>query len=1056
MSNLYRSPLRVYLALVVLSLIGIVSAVQLPISLFPNSSKPKISLCVGTNLAPETFLRNYGETIENQLKAIRRGPMAVEKVSARYRPKRSCFETEFNWGGDPDEALREMRNVAANIRGFLPEESRDQINVYGRGNSGGFLALSFYSEQRSLTELFAILEPVIVPKLSSVHDAQDPQLYNPQKNQVLVELRPEALASFELLPAQIARAIEQALESYGGGSLTQASGNLVLDFPRSVHSLDDLKQLQIPTGSGRSVSLGDLAHIDLSVPLDSTQVFKTSGTSSLILVASPKPGGNVKSMAEEIKAIVETSLKTLPKDIQYRIIVDPSEFIRSAVGNVGKEVAIAAGLAVFVLFLFVGNIKNVATAAIEIPLSLVLAFILMRMSNMNLNLISLGGLALSAGMNVDASVVVMENIFRHFEERRGETLSYEERFQLIAKAVKEVQFSVIASTIASLVVFLPLAFTSDLTYAILGDLAKAVVFSHGFSAIVALILVPTIRLHLMKDGMAHEKPSILEGPLQKLETAYANALGRYLTMPVVRRSVAAAIVALLIVLVTIVAPRLPREIIGKPDTDWIDVNLNTSGNTMIRQMEAQTDLVEQDLVQALGDRVLYTFTEVYRADSATVMLRLRNKKEMEKTLAELSEKFSNTPDITYEFEPWNPAELPLPEPPDYLVSVRGTNLESMAETTRDLVTQFQEQKIFARVSSDPFLGKEESLRLRPRMDQWMLLSAENRGFSVSGLADLTRTATAGQRVAEFDLKGEKMGIFMRFPENYASTPEELGALPIGVGSRILPLKALASISLEPSSPPILRENGREAFLVKANANPGDKAGLKESIAKANEFIKNWSKRPANLQAEASAQPSSNALAAATTAKAAPILQIEDSQMELNSALRQLVIAVSLSVALIFLTMVFQFGSIMNSLLVLVAVPLGFIGVLISLFVFQSTLSLNSMLGVILLNGLAVANSIILVDFLQRKVKEGMAPHLAAVEVARVRLRPILMTSLTTGLGMLPIALGFGEGGKILQPLGIAVAGGLGFSMVTTLFLVPSLQVSWLEWRAKRGVEVHHA
>jgi outer membrane protein TolC len=179
------------------------------------------------------------------------------------------------------------------------------------------------------------------------------------------------------------------------------------------------------------------------------------------------------------------------------------------------------------------------------------------------------------------------------------------------------------------------------------------------------------------------------------------------------------------------------------------------------------------------------------------------------------------------------------------------------------------------------------------------------------------------------------------------------------------------------------------------------------------------------------------------------VQIEDPKVELNDALKQLAIAVSLSIALIFLTMVFQFGSIMNSLLVLVAVPLGFIGVLTSLFIFQSSLSLNSLLGVILLNGLAVANSIILVDFLQRKVREGVPPRLAAVEVARVRLRPILMTSLTTGLGMLPIAIGFGEGGKILQPLGIAVAGGLSFSMVTTLFIVPALQVSWLEWSMAR-------
>jgi hydrophobic/amphiphilic exporter-1 (mainly G- bacteria), HAE1 family len=173
---------------------------------------------------------------------------------------------------------------------------------------------------------------------------------------------------------------------------------------------------------------------------------------------------------------------------------------------------------------------------------------------------------------------------------------------------------------------------------------------------------------------------------------------------------------------------------------------------------------------------------------------------------------------------------------------------------------------------------------------------------------------------------------------------------------------------------------------------------------------------------------------------------------MNDALRQLGIAVALSVFLIFITMVLQFGDVMNSLLVLVSIPLGFIGALLSLFIFQSTLSLNSVLGVILLNGIAVANSIILVDFLKRLVDAGVKPERAALEAAKKRMRPILMTSLTTGLGMLPIALGLGDGGRILQPLGIAVIGGLGFSTFMTLFIVPALQASYLQWQHRRDEE----
>jgi HAE1 family hydrophobic/amphiphilic exporter-1 len=217
---------------------------------------------------------------------------------------------------------------------------------------------------------------------------------------------------------------------------------------------------------------------------------------------------------------VETSF---PKDIQYKVLVDPSEFIRSAVDNVFHEVFIAAALAVLVLFLFVGDLKNTATAAIEIPISMVMAFILMRMAGMNINLISLGGLALSAGMNVDASVVVMENILRYFEEKKDAfSLSWKEKVELVSKAVEEVFMPVVGSTIASLVVFIPLAFTSELTNAILGDLAKAVVFSHGLSAFVAIILVPTIRLQILSSRKTaiKEKHGPLEKPLRKLSKSF--------------------------------------------------------------------------------------------------------------------------------------------------------------------------------------------------------------------------------------------------------------------------------------------------------------------------------------------------------------------------------------------------------------------------------------------------------------------------------------------------------------------------------------------------------
>ena len=1067
MSGLYRSPLRVYLLLAILSLVGIFSASRLPVSLFPNSAKPDIRLCFGLTLAPSTFLRSYGKQIEEQLRTIQRGNLRVEKVTGDYQPTRACYEVEFAWGGDPEEALREVEVMANGFQGRLPKDSRDRMQVYQNNQNGGFFALSFYSPERSLNDVYNLLNPILIPRLSRVSEARDVYLNNPQQHQLLIELKPETMAAVGLLPSQVSMAILNVLASYSGGSFQTQGNSLRIEFPRAVNSIEDFRTLQIPTGRNKTVSLGDIARLDLTVPQSRLRIFKTSGTASVILFVSPKPGGNIKAMADDSKNAVDEVLSTLPKDIQYKEIVNPSEFIKSAVQNVGREVAIAAGLAVFILFLFVGNLKNVATAAIEIPLSIVLAFIMMRFFGMNLNLISLGGLALSAGMNVDASVVVMENIFRHFEEHHGKTLDFETRLEIVVASVKEVQFSVIASTIASLVVFIPLAFTSDLSYAILGDLAKAVVFSHGFSAVVALILVPTIRLQLMKNGMTHDKPSLFERPLQKLEHLYGRGLEIFLDRAFIRWISYGVLTLMLVVLSVFVVPRLPREVVGKPDTEWLILNVFTSGNSVIRQMETTAGQVENDLLTKFGDQIDYTFTQIYDSNASKIMMRMKDRRRANELWKKVEATFINTPLTSYYVDSWNPAEMQIPDPPDFEISIHGPRTETMAETARDISDELRDRKIFPRVNVNPIASVEESLLVRPHVQLLPQLAQQGVSLSVADLADLTRTATEGSRIDEVDLNSEVMDMYMSFPPGYVNSTAELGALPIGVGSRIIPLKAVASITREEVRPEIVRENGQELFYIRGRMGKGEEAGAQKAVREATQLVENWDalvkSRKAKIEADmakadhaagkskaaTSASQSAAASADAQVRKDAPSIHVEDSKKELTDAIRQLLFAVSLSIGLIFIVMVLQFGSLMNSLLVLVSVPLGFIGVILSLYIFRSTLSLNSLLGVILLNGVAVANSIILVDFLQKKVREGVAARIAAVEVARVRLRPILMTSMTTGLGMLPIALGLGEGGKILQPLGIAVAGGLAFSMTTTLFVVPALQVGWIEFQQRR-------
>lgn len=999
--------------------------------MFPNSSKPEVVVEVPySNLTPDEFSKVYGTLIENRLRSLGDSSLPIEIIETQYRRDKVHFAVTFGWGVDQKRALKEVQTSIYGLSGQFPKEMRDNMQVNSWSESTGFLAVSFYSETRSLDELYELLEPTITPKLAQVPNTDQSGLFNPTQKEVSIELRPEAMAALQILPKDIAKAVENATSAQNGGALVVNTNNLRIQMPRAALKLDDLRRIPVVSPSGRAVHLQDVANVEMKISALNARSFKTSGSPSLILFATPSAGGNIKEMAESILKVIEELRPGWPADVQTKVLVDPSEFIRNSINNVFHEVILAAFLAVAILFLFVGSLKNVATAAIEIPLSIILAFILMRITGININLISLGGLALSAGMNVDASVVVMENIFRHFEHHKGE-LNYEQRLKIVCQAVSEVWLPVIASTIASVVVFLPLAFTSDLSYAILGDLAKTVVFSHSFSAVVALILVPTIRMQLMSSDGGKTPHSPIEKQLQKLEQLYVSALGLFLRKGKLQWLTYGGLTVTLAVLVGLVLPRLPREIIGMPDTDWMYIELSTQGNTLPRQMEEQAIEIEAAFLKKFGGDISYTFTQINGANRASIMARLKDKGSMNQAWKQYQEYFQNTPFMQFFVMPWNPSELPIPNPPHFQASILGGDARSRLELAHELDEVLQSKKLFSRVSQRPAYDKSDELVIKPHNDQWTPLITGGVNITQGDLADVSRIATQGRQIGQWVLNDRIYNLVLHYPEGTVKTLEDLAAFPIGIKSKIIPLKALAEIKVQAGDPLRYRKSQQDVVLLEAKQDKSEEHKGDSATREATAVLKEWVAKNKQRMGNMS-------------------LQFEDAQYELNGALRQLAIAVALSVLLIFVTMVVQLGDIGSSLLVLISVPLGFIGVLFSLFVFQSTLSLNSALGVILLNGISVANSIILVDFFNKLIASGKDIYEAALEAAHTRLRPILMTSLCTTIGMLPIALGLGEGGRVLQPLGIAVSGGLWISMLFTLFVVPALQVHYWQWRRGRA------
>ena len=589
----------------------------------------------------------------------------------------------------------------------------------------------FFSEERSLDEVYDIIEPVLAPELAKVEDAKNPSIWNPNDKEVLVSLNHNKMAQFGIIPRQVFRAIEGKRYSYTGSPITIGSKDLPVKVKGFINDIDDLKKVIVNKQNKQQVYLSEIAKISFGPKTDVVRSFKTNGSPSLILFSSPKGDGNIKKMSEDIIKIVEQKKSLFPKDIQYRVLVDPSEFIRASINNVFKEVFIAAFLAVLILFAFIGSFRNVITAAIEIPLSMVLAFFMMKISGMNLNLISLGGLALASGMNVDASVVVLENIFRHQEiwlKKFGRKPNMVEASHIIVTAVGEVAIPVIVSMITTLVVFIPLVFTTDLTSAILGDLAKAVIFSHGFSAFIAIVLVPTIRMMMInRFGLIRNKP-LVDPVLNPFEKKYLNSLENILASRTKKLFVLLTPIIVLIILSIGVLPNLPKKIIGKPDSDWMIVGVSSSLSKSGKQMESIVAETENKALQEFGGYIKYTFTQVHNKRSGNVMLRMHNKKQMEEFWKKLEKTFENSPLVHYWVAPWNPAQMPIPNPADFLLEIRGKNYDEVKVSADKAQYFIKETQLFSRTQVNINTSMVDSITFEPYKTIWRNLERNGIDF----------------------------------------------------------------------------------------------------------------------------------------------------------------------------------------------------------------------------------------------------------------------------------------------------------------------------------------
>jgi multidrug efflux pump subunit AcrB len=1072
-------PVTVTMITVALLLFGLVALTRMPVELLPELGYPSITVqTTYPDAAPAEVEELVTRPIEELVGAVP-GLVAVESTS---REGLSEVVLDFAWGTRIDDAMADVREKLDRVR--LPTESERPIVLRYDPSQEPILRLALVVEAADGVTNFKAMRDLADEKVKQVLEKLDGvaavQMHGGDEEEVVVELDPDRLAALGIDASEVVAAIGADNINRPGGGLTDDGNRYLI---RTVHEAKTPEQLgeiiirEGTEGAGGRLRLRDLTvdpHRGIrraalereEVSLVATGSESDAGPSEAIELAVFREGdANTVRVAEQVLERVELLLEQLPEGHELVVLSNQASFIDAAIDEVALNTLIGGGLAILVLLFFLRDLRSTLVIGVAIPISLLVTFVPLSILGVSLNLMSLGGLALGVGMLVDNSIVTLESIARVREEQPG--LS---RSRSAVRGSVEIAKSVVASTLTTVAVFFPMAFVDGVAGQLVRDLAYAVSFSILSSMIVSLTLVPVLQA-LGSDAEVPEPegrskrslvawlvaiPALLWVPIRLLVRGLGWLLGMLakplmkvwelleaqypkLLRVALRARVPVLLVSAAICAVVFAAGRdLGRTLLPEVRQGEVYVQLELPQGTSLERTTALTRAIMRELES--DDRLEMVFARagsMTQGGSATggqvgthlaqVNVRLREdlsasaqldaiEDELFVSLSEISERTLDG--IEHRVRLGRPELLSFESP---------IEVQVFADETSDAVThalrvlpRLREIEGLADISADDLSGRPE-----------VRIDFDRERLGRVGL-DVDRAATAVQRAIQGELAGvmhavdKQLDIRVRLPEVDRSDVEDVQRIQVGViaGStdamtgqvtppKSIPLVAVASV--EPSLGPaeIRRIDGRRGLRIRARAEAGDLATLAAQIEETLDVARAEIPVGSFVEAELAGQAE-----------------------EMSESLQSLAFTALLAIFLVYVVMASSFESLLHPFLIMFTVPLAAVGVVLACLLTNTPISAMVGIGGIILGGIVVNNAIVLVDAVNQRRGRGMDVNSALIEAGPVRLRPILMTTATTVLGLLPMAFMVGEGAALRQPLALSVIGGLVVSTALTLIVIP--------------------
>lgn len=984
--------------MVVLAIIalGLVSLRNLAIDLFPKIDLPIAVVATSyQGAAPDEIEKLISRPIEASLSTIQ----GIDTVSSQSQANSSLVMLQFKTGTNMDNALIDVREKVDQIKGMLPEDANDPSVLRFDPNQMPIITLGLTGA--SPEKLQEIADTNIIPFLERENGVASVSVAGGKTREILVELNRANLARYGIGASQVVQAINAENKSAVAGSVPKGVQDLQIRVKGEFTSVEDIGRALIHLPGGGQIQVSDIADINDTFKKQSSLTL-VDGAPALVLSVQRQSDANTVAVADNVDKAINRLQQDLPQGIELKKVSDTSIFIRQSIDSVVSNMMSGGLLAVFILILFLRSIRSTFVIALSMPIAIISTFTLMYFTGQTLNIISMGGLALGIGMMVDNSIVILENIFTY--RQKGMSMK-----EAAIKGASELASAVIASTMTTLVVFLPIVFVQGITSDIFRPLALTVCFSLIASLVVAITLIPMLSSKIVsqKKIVKSEK----KGWYVRFFGLFVSGYKRILRWALGHRKTTVFGTILLLVGSFFLVPFIGMEFMPGGDQGQIQISVQTPSGTSLEETKKLADDVAallkpyESIIDTASESIGGGGPFGGGANSATFTIQLVRATERDMTtkamMQELTDAVSEIPgaEITVSamesgFGSGSPIQIKL----------NGQEQDVLEEVASQVVWLISDiQGVYNADSS----AAEGNAELNISIDRSL---AATYGLSYQQIMNEISLAMNGQLATQYREGGSEYDVRVILPEAERDSISALNALTIqSQTGQLVPLSAIAQFQQLQGPVMIQRENQQRQINVTADLAGRDLGSVSTEIEQA-------------LKKMNFPEGYSYSMGGETE--------------EMMNSFADLAIALVFSIFLVYVVMAVQFESLLYPFIIMFAMPTMFIGVLFGLFITGTPLSVTALIGLIMLAGIVVNNAIILVDYINIQRRYGLERHEAIMQGAPSRLRPIFMTTLTTVLGLLPLALGIGEGAEMQAPLAIVVIFGLSCSTIFTLLLVP--------------------